>query len=135
MKEDDIISIPLVGTVKAGVDGLAFEEFEGYASFLKDDVRHGKEYFALRVKGDSMVNDGINEGDIALIEREAEFEQGKIYVVIHGDGEATMKHVIKADGSIILQPSNVKYQPIVINGEDLNNFRIIGRLVRIKRVY
>jgi len=135
VKAEDIVSIPLVGTVKAGVNGLALEDFEGYTSFLNDDVKKGKDYFALRIKGDSMVNDGINEGDIALIERDAEFEQGKIYVVAYGEGEATLKRVLKADGSIVLQPSNNKYPAVIIAGDELSKFRLIGRLTRIKRNY
>jgi len=135
VRAEDTVSVPLVGTVKAGVNGLALEDFEGYTSFLTDDVKKGKEYFALRVKGDSMINDGINEGDIALIEREADFEQGKIYVVAYGENEATLKRVIKADDSIVLQPSNNRYPSVIISGEELKKFRFIGRLVRIKRSY
>lgn len=135
VKVEDTVSIPLVGTVKAGVDGLALEDFEGYTSFLHDDVKPGRDYFALRIKGDSMINDGINEGDIALIERDAEFEQGKIYVVAHGEEEATLKRVIKADDSMVLQPSNNKYPAKIISGEELIQFRLIGRLTRIKRNY
>ena len=130
---DDIINVPLIGSVKAGADGLAYEDFEGYTSFLSDDVVSGKEYFALKVKGDSMIGDGINPGDIALIQKDAEFVQGKIYVVIIDNEEATLKHVIKSDGTIILQPSNQLYPTQIITGEQ--KCYIAGRLTRIKRNY
>lgn len=130
---DDIINVPLIGTVRAGVDGLAYEEFEGFTSFLSDDVESGKEYFALKVKGDSMIGDGINPGDIALIQKDAEFVQGKIYVVIIDNEEATLKHVIKSDEAIILQASNQLYPTKIITGGQ--KCYIAGRLTRIKRNY
>lgn len=82
-----------------------------------------------------MIGDGINEGDIALIEKDAEVIQGKIYAVVFDGEQATLKHVIKADGTIVLQPSNAKYPTKIIAGEELQNFYIIGRMVSIRRNY
>jgi len=132
---EELVNIPIVGTIKCGGGQIAYEDISGFSAYPTTDIRSGKEYIALIVKGDSMIGDGINEGDIALIEKETEFVQGKIYAVVLNGEEATLKRVIKADGSIVLQPSNPKYQTRVISGSELEDFIMIGKLVNTKRNY
>lgn len=135
LKEEELVNIPIMGTIRCGGGQIAYEEFQGFSVYPSSEIKKGREYFALRVHGDSMIGDGINEGDIALIEKDAEVIQGKIYAVVF-DGElATLKHVIKADGTIVLQPSNSKYPTKIIAGEELQSFYIIGRMVSIRRNY
>lgn len=132
---EELVNIPIVGTIKCGGGQIAYEDISGFSAYPTADIRSGKEYIALIVKGDSMIGDGINEGDIALIEKDAELIQNKIYAVVLDGEEATLKHVIKADGTVVLQPSNPRYPARILAGEELQNLYIVGRLVNTKRNY
>lgn len=107
---EDGKSIPLIGQIAAGSPILAEENIEDY--FVLD--KRIRADFCLRVKGDSMIDDNINDGDIVFIKHQSDVENGEIAAVII-DGEATLKRVHKKDGSIILQPSNKKYQPMLLD--------------------
>lgn len=135
VEKDDLINVPIVGTIKCGPGGIIFQEIEGYSSYPKSDIDSSHEYVVLNAKGDSMIGDGINDGDLALIQKEPEFVQGKIYAVLIDSEETTLKRVTKTDDSVILSPSNPKYDTRVITGLELESFNIIGRLVNIKRNY
>jgi len=132
---EELVNIPIVGTIKCGGGQIAYEDISGFSAYPTADIRSGKEYIALIVKGDSMIGDGINEGDIALIEKDAELIQNKIYAVVLDGEEATLKHVIKTDGAVVLQPSNPRCQARVLTGSELQNLYIFGRLVNTKRNY
>lgn len=132
---EELVNIPIVGTIKCGGGQIAYEDISGFSAYPTADIRSGKEYIALMVKGDSMIGDGINEGDIALIEKDAEIIQNKIYAVVIDGEEATLKHVIKTDGAVVLQPSNPRCQARVLTGSELQNLYIVGRLVNTKRNY
>jgi len=132
---EELVNIPIVGTIKCGGGQIAYEDISGFSAYPTADIRSGKEYIALIVKGDSMIGDGINEGDIALIEKDAELIQNKIYAVVLDGEEATLKHVIKTDGAVVLQPSNPRCQARVLTGSELQNLYIVGRLVNTKRNY
>ncbi|WP_373471808.1 LexA family protein [Carnobacterium alterfunditum] len=82
-----------------------------------------------------MIGDGINAGDLALIQKEPDFVQGKIYAVIVDLEKATLKRVTRTNDSVILSPSNPKYEPRIITGLELEMFQIIGRSINIKRNY
>lgn len=132
---EELVNIPIVGTIKCGGGQIAYEDISGFSAYPTTDIRSGKEYIALIVKGDSMMGDGINEGDIALIEKDAEIVQNKIYAVVIDGEEATLKHVIKAEGAVVLQPSNPRYQARILTGSELQDLYIVGRLVNTKRNY
>ncbi len=120
--------IPIIGTVKAGYNALAFEEDYGseYAS-----VKNPENYFYLIVKGESMMP-RINDGDLALVRRQNTLENGDLGVVVYGEGSGTLKKFIKRDNAIILQPFNPSYQAQIIMGEDINNIYIAGKVVETK---
>ncbi len=120
--------IPIIGTVKAGYDALAFEEDYGseYAN-----VKNPENYFYLIVKGDSMMP-RINDGDLALVRRQNTLENGDLGVVVYGDGSGTLKKFIVQENAIILQPFNSSYQAQIIMGEDINNIFIAGKVVETK---
>jgi len=133
IKGADIVSVPLVGNVKAGVDGLALENVEGYTSFLPEDIKKGKEYFALRISGDSLVGDGIFPDDVVLVEKNADYVPNKLYVVIINGEEGTLKHLTVNHDHYVLTSSNPNYPPRILNGKQLEDTVIVGRVVQIKR--
>ena len=120
--------IPVVGTIAAGTPITATENIESYI-ILNDEY---KADFALRIKGDSMIDAGINDGDLALIIKDRPIDNGDIYAVLI-DGDATLKKVYKNDDYLTLQPCNSKYQPIMVKEED--EPYIVGKLSGIVRKY
>lgn len=120
--------IPIVGSIAAGTPILATENIESYLLL-------GQEYkadFALKIMGDSMIDVGINDGDLALIIKDRPISNGEIYAVLV-DGEATLKKVYKNDDYLTLQPCNSRYEPIVVRESD--NPYIVGKLSGIVRKY
>lgn len=108
--------IPILGTICAG-NGIHCEEnFEGY--FLVD--RSIKADYCLRVKGDSMVDAGIYDGDVAFLRKDFDFIDGEIYAVCYGAEEsASLKKLYKADDKIMLQPCNSDYAAAFVNVDDV----------------
>lgn len=118
--------IPIIGTVKCGPNGLAFEDIDGYV-YVDDDLTG--EIFALRCKGDSMKFEAIDDGDIAIVRRQDDVECGELAVVIVNGDEGTLKRVRKFDGGIILEAANPDYPPRIFTGEDLNKIKIVGKVL------
>lgn len=125
--------IPIIGSVRAGAGGLALEEVSGYELA---DVRNPEEYFFLRVVGDSMSPE-INEGDLALVHRQPDIESGELAVAIINEEEGTIKKIIKRADSIVLQSFNPspEYMPRIFIGEEMNEVRIAGKVVRTVRIW
>jgi repressor LexA len=124
------VSLPIVGTLRAGQPDLPLEDIEGYFSIDSSQQRDEQGFF-LRVKGDSMIGAGILEGDLALIRPQATAEKGDI-VVAMVDGEATMKRFFRERGKIRLQPENPTMEPLIIN-PGKQEITIIGRVTGIYR--
>ncbi len=120
------VPIPILGTVKGGFNRMAREELEGYEVA---DVANPDEYFFLRVTGESMAPQ-IQEGDLALVHSQSTLQSGEIGVVLLEDEEATIKRVVFSDKSVILQPFNNAYTPMVLSG---GAFRVLGKVVRTIR--
>ena len=118
--------IPIMGRVTAGMPILAVEDIEGYVP-VSESVRRGRELFALRVCGESMINAGILDGDIAVVHRTPVAENGDIVVALIED-EATVKRFYKENGHFRLQPENDAFEPIIVDEVD-----ILGKLVAIYR--
>lgn len=121
--------IPIVGTVSCGNGVVAYEDIEGYED-VPSSWLNGGEYFFLRAKGDSMINARIMDGDLLMIRRQDDVENGEIAAVLI-DGEAVLKRIYKNNGTIILQSENPKYQPIIITEGDMKNIMIIGKLKKV----
>ena len=117
-------TIPLLGTIACGVPILAEENLDGEV-YLPDFVHAD---FALRCKGDSMVDARILDGDIVYIRKQPDVENGEIAAVLIED-EATLKRVYKYPGQVVLQPANPKYAPLIYTGESINEMRILGKAV------
>lgn len=132
IKGNNIIEIPIVGRVAAGSPLLAEENIEGNLSFDKSLIGNRTECFGLKVRGDSMINAGILEGDLVIIQPQKEAQNGDIIVALLGD-EATMKRFVINDGKIYLVPENENYDPILV--ENPEEFSIIGKVVGVFRSY
>ena len=104
-----VVPIPLVGTVKAGYNYLAQENWIGTVDVETSLVGDGKDYFALKVKGDSMAPVFL-EGDIVIIKKQNDCENNEFAVVIINGDEGTLKKIKKTDNGIILQPLNPAYR-------------------------
>lgn len=127
-RQPEMVSLPVVGVVRAGLPALAIEDVEGYYPVEKMKLRGGT--FFLRVKGDSMINDAILDGDLALIRPQSTAENGDI-VVAMVNGEATLKRFYRERGRIRLQPANPNMDPIYIAaGDDVS---IVGKALKIIR--
>ncbi len=119
--------VPIVGDVAAGSPILAQECIEDYLTF--DVGGHEDEYFALRVRGESMLGVGILPGDLVVVHRRQTARNGEIVVALLGD-EATVKTFSRKDGQIWLLPANPDYQPI-----DGTECSILGKVVAVVRQY
>ena len=119
--------IPIVGTVAAGTPILAEECIEDYLTF--DTGGHDDEYFALRVRGESMLGVGILPDDLVVVHRQNIAQNGQIVVALLGD-EATVKTLKRKGSEVWLMPANPDYQPI-----DGRESTILGRVVAVVRQY
>lgn len=126
------VSLPVVGTIQAGLPELAVEDITEYCSVDPSWIK-GEGCFFLRVKGESMVEAGIYTGDLALIHPQPSAINGEI-VVAMVDGEATLKRFFLEKDSIRLQPENSTMSPIIIRQGEAET-TIIGKLLRIVRNY
>ena len=127
-----VVRVPILGRVAAGIPLLAVENLEGEILIDRDLIRTDNG-FGLKVKGDSMIEAGINDGDFVLARSDVQVEPGDIVVALIGD-EATVKRWVPSQNAIRLEPANPKFQPIVIKDED-PNFRIAGKVIGLYRRY
>ena len=130
-----VVEIPILGTVKAGYDYLAQENWIGTIDIDKKLADSG-EFFALRVKGDSMAPVLI-EDDIVIIKKQDDFENGDIVVAIVNGDEATIKKGKKSESKILLQPFNTNYDPLIFTEEEMDTIpvRIVGIVKQLKREF
>jgi len=119
-----VLAVPLVGRVAAGQPLEAVENVEDYLALSKSLVGD-EDVFLLRVKGDSMVGDGIADSDLLLVRKQSTAEQGDVVVALVGE-EATVKRFNRRNGAVVLQPSNPAYQPIVTEPEKV---QILGKVL------
>lgn len=117
-------TVPLVGTIACGAPTLAEENIEEYIKM--DNSIHAD--FALRCKGDSMINARIFDGDIVYIRQQSDVDNGEIAAVLI-DNEATLKKVYKYQNRIELRPENPTFPILNFEGDDLANIRILGKAV------
>ncbi|MEG8948125.1 transcriptional repressor LexA [Rosettibacter firmus] len=131
-EEQNIVEIPIVGRVAAGIPLLAEENIEGNLSIDKNLIGNRNECFGLKVRGDSMKNAGILEGDLVIVQPQREAQNGDIIIALLGD-EATMKRFVIENGRIYLVPENENYKPILV--ENTDDFSIIGKVIGVFRSY
>lgn len=122
------VSIPLLGRIAAGMPVLAEENIETYLSFPEEMFGKG-DFFALNVSGDSMIEGGIFDGDIAIIRKQNTANNGEIIAALIDD-EATLKVFRKKSNTVELKPMNPSYSPI-----ESRDVTILGRLAGVFRHY
>ncbi len=125
--EPPVGRVPIVGTVAAGTPILAQECIEDYLTF--DTGGRDGEYFALRVRGESMLNAGILPGDLVVVHQQREAHNGEIIVALIED-EATVKRLKRKGSEVWLMPENDAYSPI-----DGRNASILGKVSAVIRTY
>ena len=121
--------IPILGRVPAGKPFLSEENSEGLLT-IPSDMGSGK-LFALQVKGDSMIDAGIMDGDRVIVKQQGTAENGAIVCALI-EGEATLKRFYEKDGVVTLKAENEKYQPITVTSGE---FRIVGRVIGLMRKF
>ncbi len=124
----DIATVPLIGTITAGNPIEAIENPNEYFSVPISLIPKKSSIFALNVKGTSMINKGIRDGDIVLIERKKTANNGEIVAAMTDENEVTLKTFYKEQNHIRLQPENDTMAPIL-----LNNVTILGKAVGLYR--
>lgn len=124
-----IRSVPILGTIACGTPIWAEENFEGYVGI---DPAHMDGEFALICKGDGMVDAEIHDGDIVLMKKVSDVEDGQIAAVLIED-ETTLKRVYKKENLLVLQPCNRNYSPIIYSYDEVedNGIQIIGECVGV----
>ena len=127
-KAEKSTHIPVLGRVTAGVPILAVEEIETYIP-VSESLRRGRELFALRVMGESMINAGILDGDIVIVHRTPVAGNGDIVVALMED-EATVKRFYKENGHYRLQPENDSFEPIITK-----EVALLGTVVALYRSF
>jgi repressor LexA len=127
----DVHRLPLVGEVAAGGPLLAEDNIEDYLA-VPEPLSRGGEEFLLRVKGDSMVNAGILEGDFVVVHRQQDARDGEIVVALAGEdesaNEATVKRLFRENGRVRLQPENDALEPIYAQ-----HVEVIGKVIGVFR--
>ena len=126
-EEPPVGRVPIVGTVAAGTPILAQECIEDYLAF--DTGGRDGEYFALRVRGESMLNAGILPDDLVVVHRQPTAHNGEIVVALLGD-EATVKRLSRRNGEVWLLPENENYRPI-----DGREATLLGKVTAVVREY
>lgn len=119
--------IPILGTIACGNPILAEENYDGY--FMIDENLPYSD-FILRAKGDSMIDANIHKGDLVFFRKQNDVDNGTIAAVLIED-EATLKRVNKSNDTLILQPCNTNYNPIIINKSDNKKVLILGQMVGV----
>ncbi len=125
----EVVNVPLVGTVAAGEPILAVENIESYFP-VPAEFMPAEQSFMLRVKGDSMINAGIFNGDQVLVKQQSTASNGDIVVALVDDS-ATVKTFYKEDGYYRLQPENDAMDPIIVRGD----LRILGKVFGVFRFF
>ena len=123
----EVVNVPLLGTVAAGMPLLAQENIENYFP-IPTEMLPDKEVFMLRVKGDSMIEAGIFNGDLIFVEKTVTAENGEIVVALLDDS-ATVKRFYKENGHYRLQPENSSMEPIIVD-----EVQILGKVFGLFRM-
>ena len=129
-KDENVVEVPLLGKITAGSPIEAIETPDEYFSLPTYLVPNNKEVFTLKVSGDSMINAGILDGDIVIVQRQNVARNGEIVVAMNDENEVTLKTFYKEDGYFRLQPENDTMDPII-----LDNVVILGKAIGLYRKF
>lgn len=131
-KTKTAVKIPILGLVRAGIPMDAVEYIIDYEEISEEMARQG-EFFGLQIKGDSM-EPKISEGDVVIVRKQPDVENGEIAIVLVNGDEATIKKVQKFNGGINLIPSNPAYDVMTYTNEQIEKLplRILGKVVELR---
>ena len=124
-----VVMVPILGTIAAGVPIETIQDLDGYVGYLPQGHHRNCDLFALHVHGDSMIDAGIYDGDIVIVEQTSAADNGQIVAAMI-DGEATVKRFYRENGHYRLQPENPTMEPIIVD-----HVEILGRVVSSMRYY
>lgn len=124
------IKVPLYGDISCGNGAFVDDNIVDYVAVPNDNLNPKSEYFAQRAKGDSMINAGIDNGDIIVFEKVSTIDDNKIGCFCIDESMATCKRFKRGSSYIQLIPANQNYDPIVVDLEN-TNFRILGKLRKV----
>lgn len=128
----ETVEVPVIGKVAAGQPLLAVQNVEDTVKVDRVFLGQTREVFALRVKGDSMIEDGILDGDYVFVRKQLQAKTGEIVVAMIGD-EATVKRYYPEGDQIRFQPANARLEPIFVRKRDFRSVNIIGVVVGVYR--
>ena len=123
----EVVNVPIVGTITAGEPILAVENIQGYFP-IPVELLPNADAFLLKVRGESMINAGIFDGDQVIVQRQSSADNGDIVVALLDDS-ATVKRFFKEDGYYRLQPENDTMNPIIVNSVE-----VIGKVIGLMRM-
>ena len=127
-KDESVVEVPMLGKVTAGTPIEAIETPDEYFSIPASMITTTNEVFTLKVSGESMINVGIYDGDILIVERRNTARNGETVVAMNSDNEATVKTFYKENGYFRLQPENDTMEPII-----LKEVTILGKVIGLYR--
>ncbi len=131
IEDDSVVNLPVLGRIAAGIPLLAEENYEGTVRVDASMLPPGGKVFALIVTGDSMIEDGIHDGDYLFVRQKADARDGEIAVVMV-DGEATVKRLYREGERLRLQPANSAMEPIYVSRHS-GDVAVIGVAVGVFR--
>ena len=129
---DAAYKLPIRGTVAAGLPIEAVESDFDTLAVPAEMIRSAEDSFVLRVRGDSMIEDGIHEGDLIIVERTTQARDGQVVVALVNGFETTVKRLYREGANIRLQPANSAMAPIIVMGKDVE---VQGRVIGLMRRY
>jgi repressor LexA len=128
----DMVEIPILGKVAAGQPLLATRNYEDSVKVDRFFIGQNREVFALRVKGESMIEDGIFDGDYVFVRKQLVANAGETVVVMIND-EATVKRYYPEGETIRFQPANAQMEPILVRKRDFKSVNILGVVIGVYR--
>ena len=129
---DEFVDVPVLGRVAAGQPMLAVQNYEDTVKVDRFFIGQNREVFALRVKGDSMIEAGIFDGDYVFIRKQLQASSGEIVVAMIGD-EATVKRYYPEGDTIRFQPANAAMSPIIVRKRDFRSVNLLGVVIGVYR--
>jgi repressor LexA len=132
LTEDNFVEVPVLGKVAAGQPILAVQNYEDTVKIDRFFIGQSREVFALRVKGESMIEAGIFDGDYVFIRKQLQASPGEVVVAMIGD-EATVKRYYPEGDNIRFQPANAAMQPIIVRKRDFRSVNLLGVVIGVYR--
>ena len=134
VNQNKSIRIPVLGSIPAGIPMEMIEDIVDWEDISEEMLKGGKQYFALKIKGDSMFPEYLNN-DVIIVLKQDNCENGQDCVVAVNGDDATFKRVFKYDNGITLQPLNNNYMPMFYSNDDIQNkpVKILGVVKQIRR--